>query len=74
MGISEYGVDVCDDACGRVVLWRHEWIRNGKPTILDALSGAVSGLVAITPAAGYVTAQIISIGVAVIMDIPGEKP
>ena len=32
-----------------------EWIRNGKPTILGALSGAVAGLVAITPAAGYVT-------------------
>ena len=32
-----------------------EWIRNGKPTILGAVSGAVAGLVAITPAAGYVT-------------------
>jgi Amt family ammonium transporter len=32
-----------------------EWIRNGKPTALGAASGAVAGLVAITPAAGYVT-------------------
>lgn len=32
-----------------------EWIRGGKPTILGAVSGAVAGLVAITPAAGYVT-------------------
>ena len=32
-----------------------EWIRSGKPTILGAVSGAVAGLVAITPAAGYVT-------------------
>ena len=31
-----------------------EWIRNGKPTIFGAASGAVAGLVAITPAAGFV--------------------
>jgi Amt family ammonium transporter len=33
-----------------------ERIRYGKPTTLGAASGAVAGLVAITPAAGYVTA------------------
>ncbi len=33
-----------------------EWIRNGKPTIFGVCSGAVAGLVAITPAAGYVSA------------------
>jgi len=32
-----------------------EWIKNGKPTMLGAASGAVAGLVAITPASGYVT-------------------
>lgn len=32
-----------------------EWIRHGKPTILGAISGAVAGLVGITPAAGFVT-------------------
>ncbi len=32
-----------------------ERIRYGKPTTLGAASGAVAGLVAITPAAGYVT-------------------
>ena len=32
-----------------------EWLRSGKPTILGAVSGLVAGLVAITPAAGYVT-------------------
>ena len=32
-----------------------EWKRSGKPTILGAVSGAIAGLVAITPAAGYVT-------------------
>ncbi|MET0152088.1 MAG: ammonium transporter [Candidatus Binatia bacterium] len=32
-----------------------EWLRSGKPTMLGAASGAVAGLVAITPAAGFVT-------------------
>jgi Amt family ammonium transporter len=32
-----------------------EWIRNGKPSALGGISGAVAGLVAITPAAGFVT-------------------
>lgn len=32
-----------------------EWIHNGKPTIFGAASGAVAGLVAITPAAGFVS-------------------
>jgi Amt family ammonium transporter len=32
-----------------------EWIRNGKPSALGAVSGAVAGLVAITPAAGFVS-------------------
>ena len=31
-----------------------EWLRRGKPTALGAASGAVAGLVAITPAAGFV--------------------
>lgn len=31
-----------------------EWIHTGKPTVLGAASGAVSGLVGITPAAGFV--------------------
>jgi Amt family ammonium transporter len=32
-----------------------EWIRQGKVSALGAISGAVAGLVAITPAAGFVT-------------------
>jgi Amt family ammonium transporter len=32
-----------------------EWVRDGKPTNLGAASGIVAGLVAITPAAGYVS-------------------
>lgn len=31
-----------------------EWVRTGKPTLLGAASGAVAGLVAITPASGFV--------------------
>jgi Amt family ammonium transporter len=32
-----------------------EWLRGGKPTLFGICSGVVAGLVAITPAAGYVT-------------------
>jgi len=32
-----------------------EWIRDGKPSILGGITGAVAGLVAITPASGFVT-------------------
>ena len=31
-----------------------EWIHRGKPTLIGAASGAVAGLVAITPASGFV--------------------
>src|SRR3989339_565415 len=46
-----------------------EWFRHGKPTMFGTASGAVAGLVAITPAAGYVSvipAIIIGILVSVI--------
>lgn len=32
-----------------------EWIKHGKPTVIGAISGAVAGLVGVTPAAGFVT-------------------
>jgi len=32
-----------------------EWRHNGKPGVLGAISGAVSGLVAVTPASGFVS-------------------
>ena len=42
-----------------------EWMRSGKPTLLGAASGAVAGLVCITPAAGFVTPMAsIIIGIA----------
>lgn len=34
-----------------------EWISKGKPSVLGIASGAVAGLVAITPAAGFVDAK-----------------
>jgi Amt family ammonium transporter len=46
-----------------------EWGYRGKPTILGAASGAVAGLVAITPAAGFVgpvSAILIGIGGGVV--------
>jgi Amt family ammonium transporter len=43
-----------------------EWLKTGKPTVLGAISGAVAGLVVITPAAGYVT-----INSAIIMGLIG---
>jgi len=41
-------------AAGTLAWLGVEWGYRGKPTILGAASGAVAGLVAITPAAGYV--------------------
>ena len=32
-----------------------EWLRTGKPTVFGAISGAVCGLVGITPASGFVS-------------------
>jgi Amt family ammonium transporter len=31
-----------------------EWIRTGKPTVMGAVNGSIAGLVAITPACGFV--------------------
>lgn len=43
-----------------------EWAHRGKPTVLGAVTGAVAGLVAITPAAGFVSvASSMAIGVGV---------
>lgn len=41
-----------------------EWFRNGRPTVLGMITGAVAGLVGITPAAGFVdVAGALAIGV-----------
>src|SRR5438132_5929063 len=42
-------------AAAAVVGWLlAEWVRDGKPSVLGAISGCVAGLVAITPASGFV--------------------
>ena len=42
-------------AAAAVLAWTFaEWMLKGKPSVLGAISGAVAGLVAITPAAGFV--------------------
>ena len=43
-------------AAAAAVTWAAlDWIRTRRPTALGTISGAVAGLVAITPASGYVT-------------------
>jgi ammonium transporter, Amt family len=42
-------------AAGAALAWMFtEWATRGKPSVLGVISGAVAGLVAITPAAGFV--------------------
>lgn len=57
-------------AAAAVLAWvAMDWMLKGKPTALGAASGAVAGLVAITPAAGFVSpisAIIIGIGAGVL--------
>ena len=47
-----------------------EWVTRGKPTILGFCSGAVAGLVVVTPACGFVTAN----GAVVIGLLAGSIP
>lgn len=57
-------------AAAAVLAWvAMDWMLKGKPTALGAASGAVAGLVAITPAAGFVSpisAIIIGVGAGVL--------
>ncbi len=47
-----------------------EWVTRGKPTILGFCSGAVAGLVVVTPASGFVTAN----GAVIIGLLAGSIP
>jgi ammonium transporter, Amt family len=47
-----------------------EWLTRGKPTVLGFCSGAVAGLVVITPASGFVTAN----GAVIIGVLAGAVP
>jgi Amt family ammonium transporter len=43
-------------AAAGVLAWAaYEWLTRGKPSVLGAASGAVAGLVCVTPAAGFVS-------------------
>jgi Amt family ammonium transporter len=56
-------------AIGAAVWPALEWVTRGKPTVLGFCSGAVAGLVVITPCAGFVTASsavVIGIGAGVV--------
>ncbi len=51
---SAFAVTHFSAAAGAVAWACFEWMTRGKPTVLGACSGAVAGLVCITPAAGFV--------------------
>ncbi len=51
---SAFAVTHFSAAMGAVAWATMEWITRGKPSVLGACSGAVAGLVCITPAAGFV--------------------
>ena len=51
---SAFAVTHLSAAAGAVAWAKLEWLLRGKPTLLGACSGAVAGLVCITPAAGFV--------------------
>ncbi len=51
---SAFAVTHFSAAAGAVAWAACEWLLRGKPTVLGACSGAVAGLVCITPAAGFV--------------------
>ena len=54
LAVSAFVVTNTAGAAGALGWMGAEWITKGKPTMLGVATGAVSGLVAITPAAGFV--------------------
>jgi len=55
-GLAGYAfVNTNTASAAAVLAWVFiEWMHHGKPTVLGAASGAVAGLVAITPACGFI--------------------
>jgi Amt family ammonium transporter len=51
---SAFAVTHFSAAAGALAWAAYEWITRGKPSVLGTASGAVAGLVCITPAAGFV--------------------
>ncbi|MCL5781300.1 MAG: ammonium transporter [Firmicutes bacterium] len=54
LAASAFAVTHIAAAAGGLSWVLAEWAHHGKPTVLGCVSGAVAGLVAITPAAGFV--------------------
>jgi len=57
VSVSAFLVTNTSAAMGGIAWMMAEWFHSKKPTLLGIASGAVAGLVAITPAAGFVTLQ-----------------
>lgn len=55
ISVSAFLVTNTSAAMGGIAWMMAEWFHSKKPTLLGIASGAVAGLVAITPAAGFVT-------------------
>lgn len=55
LAASAFAVTNVAAAMGALTWLTVSWLRHGHPSVLGAAAGAVSGLVAITPAAGFVT-------------------
>lgn len=54
LAASAFAVTHFSAAAGVLGWAGYEWLKYGKPSVLGAASGAVAGLVCITPAAGFV--------------------
>lgn len=57
LAVSAFTVTQIAAAAGGLSWVLSEWLHHGKPTVLGCISGVVAGLVAITPAAGFVGAM-----------------
>ncbi|PLX50482.1 MAG: ammonia channel protein [Desulfobulbaceae bacterium] len=55
IAVNAFMVTQVAAACAALSWLLAEWLFQGKPTVLGAASGAVAGLVAITPGAGFVS-------------------
>jgi len=56
LAVNAFLVTNTSAAMGALTWMTVSWLRHGRPSVLGAAAGAVAGLVAITPASGYVDA------------------
>ena len=55
LAANAFVVTTLSAAMGALTWMTVSWIRHGRPSVLGAAAGAIAGLVAITPAAGFVS-------------------